>query len=221
VIEAVVVALGVVLIGCGIGGTPGVAKRFRYRGVGAIGKLLAEVGLVIVVPLGLVGVAGDGAASVPANNSTITSANQPIVSAWWASHGDLMAKLNDDALSLEVFFSEKHPSPRQEFAACKLLTKETGSPETIISKEINAVSQDPESTQSFWLSLYATVAYFDGAGNLCAIHSTSKSVRADAKSRTELKLGILRFGEVLNALRASGVQVGSEVSSTVTTTIQP
>jgi hypothetical protein len=150
-------------------------------------------------------------ASAPStkDDPTVTAANEPIVKFWWASHGALIVTAYEDVLQFASLHSQKHPSSQQEFAVCKALSdKDTITALNNISDEQNAVSQDPPSTQAFWESLYLTVLYASGAGNICFTHSTSRNVDVSVKSSTELMTSIKRLKQVFSSLEAAGIPTG-------------
>ena len=170
-----------------------------------------------MVVLGWTGAAGAHTAN-SSGKLTINSVSRPIIAAWWATNGELFVKLRSDAVALEVFYREKHPSSRREFAACKKLTDDTGPPETAIERATNTSSNLSTSlysaTKNIWSSLFDTTAHLDGAGNICAVASTPKRVHVSSKSRSELTVGLRRLSQVFDSLETAGIPSGVAATST-------
>jgi hypothetical protein len=184
-------------------------------------RVFRSSALALSVMLSITGTLA-AAASTPSqpDDPQITTVNLPIVSAWWSNHGKGVAKVRSDALKLQGFYLEKHAPSHSEFSTCRLLTHDTGTPEIALEQAIH--SSTTNAARRYWTSLFDTISALDGAGNQCALHSTSRNVHATSKSRSDLKTGIRRINEVFNALHSAGIAVaGSPVATTIPPTTVP
>ena len=168
--------------------------------------MVVAAALMLALSMSMSGSVGASAPSTK-DDPTITAANEPIVAFWWASHGGLIVTVYEDALQLAALHSQKHPPFRREFALCKALQNEdTLTPTKAILKEENAENVvNNTSLLDFWGSLVLTVVYANGAGNLCAVHSTSSDVYVSAKSSADLRTSIKRLKQVFSSVEAAGI----------------